>query len=120
MFGLSDVPNGTIFWPSNPGSASIGYQDDVYNISTPTAAQLRTKYKFTPEDLTKSTRIIWSLGQFDPTSGVSPTQPGINAPVMSADRNVSRILYTTNMAHREDLFAPDPSDKPTVIQVSRS
>ncbi|KIV87629.1 hypothetical protein PV11_03161 [Exophiala sideris] len=114
---ISDWPNGTIFGPAaNPGAIYESSCDALLNVSTPTMAELQTKYKFTPEDLQNSTRIIWSLGQYDPTSGVSPNQPGINAPIMTTDRNVSRILYTSNMAHREDLFAPDPSDRDTVIQ----
>ena len=50
---------------------------------------------------------------------MAPNAPGINAPPLSADRNVSRVLYVTGMAHREDLFAPDPSDRETVIQARR-
>ncbi|KUJ08199.1 uncharacterized protein LY89DRAFT_337845 [Mollisia scopiformis] len=116
LFGAGDMPNGTIFPATDSGQFGIEACDTVYNLSTPLAEELRTKYRYTPADLRNSTRIIWSLGQYDPTSGFSPTQPGINAPVLTADRNVSRILYTTGMAHREDLFAPDPSDKETVVE----
>ncbi|KAK7906123.1 hypothetical protein LTR67_000849 [Exophiala xenobiotica] len=116
MEALPDVPNGTIFYPIDAAAKAVAGCDAQYNLSTPSPQQLRTRYKYTPEDLQNSTRIIWSLGQYDPTSAVSPNQPGINAPTMTADRNVSRILYTSNMAHREDLFAPDPSDRDTVIQ----
>jgi hypothetical protein len=56
--GLLDVPNGTIFVASNTGEAAGTLQDEVYHISTPTAAQLMTKHKYIPEDLMKSTRII--------------------------------------------------------------
>jgi hypothetical protein len=108
------IPNGTIF-PAYDGGSFVPYCDTDYNITTPSVSDLRNKYKYTAEDLRKSTRIIWSLGQYDPTSGLSPNQPGINAPVMSTDRNVSRILFTSDMAHREDLFAPDPSDRDSVI-----
>ncbi|KAK5206523.1 hypothetical protein LTR41_007961 [Exophiala xenobiotica] len=116
MEALPDVPNGTIFYPIDASAKAVAGCDAQYNLSTPSPEQLRTRYKYTPEDLQNSTRIIWSLGQYDPTSAVSPNQPGINAPTMTADRNVSRILYTSDMAHREDLFAPDPSDRDTVIQ----
>lgn len=113
------MPNGTIFGPgADPGAVYQSNCDPLLNVTTPTADEIRTKYKFTPEDLQNSTRIIWSLGQYDGTSAVSPNQPGINAPIMTTDRNASRILYTSNMAHREDLWAPDPSDRDTVIQVS--
>lgn len=113
------MPNGTIFPATDDALSEISFCDAQYNLSTPSAEELRTKYRYSPTDLRNSTRIIWSLAQFDPTSGMSPNQPGINAPVMNANRNVSRILYTSEMAHREDLFAPDPSDKKTVIEVSQ-
>ena len=66
------------------------------------------KYKYTPEHLRNSTLTIWSLAQYDPARAISPNQPGINAPAMSTDRDVSRILYTSNMANPENLFAPEP------------
>jgi hypothetical protein len=50
---------------------------------------------------------------------VAPNQPEINAPVMAVDRNVSRVLYTSDMAHREDLFAPDPSDRESVVRARK-
>ncbi len=118
MLAAGDMPNGTIFPFADGGSSATEACDATYNLSTPSAEQLRTKYHYTHADLRNSTRIIWSLGQYDPTSGVSPNQLGINAPNLSADRNVSRVLYTSDMAHREDLFSPDPSDRETVIQVS--
>ncbi|KAE8446449.1 hypothetical protein EG329_011912 [Mollisiaceae sp. DMI_Dod_QoI] len=116
MLAAGDMPNGTIFPFADGGSSATEACDATYNLSTPSAEQLRTKYHYTHADLRNSTRIIWSLGQYDPTSGVSPNQLGINAPNLSADRNVSRVLYTSDMAHREDLFSPDPSDRETVIQ----
>ena len=114
----ADVPSGTIFPAVNGGADFISGCYEKYNITTPSPEELQTKYRYTPEDLRDSTRIIWSLAQYDTTSGVSPNAPGINAPALSADRNISRILYTSNMAHREDLFAPDPSDRDTVVRVS--
>ena len=119
LYALGDVPNGTIFSATNTAGTLGNTCDQTYNISTPTQAQLQKKYKYTPEDLRNSTRIIWSLAQYDPTSSVSPNQPGINAPAMSADRNVSRILYTSNMGHREDLWAPDPTDRDSVIRTRK-
>jgi hypothetical protein len=116
MNGLPNVPNGTIFHAIDAAATAVSNCDARYNVSTPSADQLRTQYKYTEADLRESTRIIWSLGQYDPTGGVSPNQPGINAPAMSTDRNVSRVLYTSNMAHREDLFAPDPSDRDEVVR----
>lgn len=110
-----------MFIPGLPGALQDGaftrFCRQLYNVSTPSQEQLQKQYHITPAELQNSTRIIWSLGQYDPTNGISPNQPGINAPPLSADRNVSRILYTTDMAHREDLFAEGPSDRETVKQV---
>ena len=119
MYAAGYIPEGTIFPALEGGTNAIKTCDARYNISTPSGNQLRKQYHFTPADLRNSTRIIWSLGQYDPTSGVSPNAPGINAPSLSVDRNVSRILYTTNMAHGEDLFSPLPDDRETVVQVRR-
>jgi hypothetical protein len=114
----SIVPEGTIFPAFDLGSF-LPACDKLYNITTPPVAELRRKYKYTAADLRNSTRIIWSLAQYDPTSAVAPNQPEINAPVMAVDRNLSRVLYTSDMAHREDLFAPDPSDRESVVRARK-
>jgi hypothetical protein len=111
-----NMPAGAIF-PYKDGSSGLLENCQItYNMTAPTQEELQKRYHYTDADLRDSTRIIWSLGQYDTTSAVSPTQIGIK-PIPSTDRNVSRILYTSDMAHREDLFAPDPSDRDTVIQV---
>jgi hypothetical protein len=88
----------------------------AYNLTTPSYLELQRRFKYSPEHLRNSTRIIWTLAQYDPTSGVAPNQPGIDAPTLGADRNASRILYVSDMAHREDLFAPNVKDRATVVQ----
>ena len=77
-----------------------------------TADQLAERYHLSHAQYEKSDHIIFSIGQYDPTSALSP----LYLPV-TADRQASRVLYVSNMAHREELFAPTKEDKPEVVQV---
>ncbi|CZR66425.1 uncharacterized protein PAC_16326 [Phialocephala subalpina] len=112
------IPPGTIF-PAlfECGATGIQAFDALYSVSTPSPEQLAEQYHISPAHLRNSTRIIWSLAQYDPSSTVALNVPGVNAPLPSADRNVSRILYTANMVHRKDLFSPLKGDWETVIRV---
>lgn len=78
----------------------------------PPGEELMARYHFTPEEINNSERIIFSVGQYDPVTGIAPVIPP------SGNRNASKTLYVSNMAHREDLFAPSNSDSITVIEVS--
>lgn len=37
---------------------------------------------------------------------------------LTSDRNASKFLYVSDMAHREDLFYPAPWDGPSVVKVN--
>jgi hypothetical protein len=74
--------------------------------------KLWNQYHFSPNELQKATRIISSKAQYDPTSGVT-----VDYMPLRTDKCKSRLLYTSDMAHREDLFAPGPTDRKTVVQV---
>ncbi|KAF2732728.1 hypothetical protein EJ04DRAFT_565719 [Polyplosphaeria fusca] len=69
-------------------------------------AEMETRYHFSPEEIQKSTHIIWSKGEYDPTSGVEPL-----ALPLVADRHASRTLYAMDVAHREDLFRSHENDR---------
>lgn len=89
-----------------------------YNLSTPSPRTNSAPDTNTPP--TTSRTQPGSSGPWASTTRRAPcprTNRASTPPAMTADRNVTRILYTSNMAHREDLFAPDPSDRDTVIQV---
>jgi len=70
------------------------------------------QYHLSPEELRNSTRIIFSAAQYDPTTALTPSYIPPSGDVCS-----SKYLYVSEMAHREDLFYPDSSDKPTVTKV---
>lgn len=90
--------------------------DEYPGVVTLTQQQIEQKYHVSEVDLANSTRIILSYGGFDPTTGFAPS-PFPHRPI--TDRNASRFLLVSDMAHREDLFAPDPTDRPAVIEVRR-
>lgn len=110
---MLNIPNNTIF-PATmvPPSIIAEYCKELWNVTTPSAAALRHRYHFTQDDIAESTRIIFSQGQYDPTTSLGP----LSLPHTS-DRNATKILYVSDMAHREDLFFPNPDDRKTTIQV---
>lgn len=63
-----------------------------------------------PASLRNSTRIIFPNAQYDPIAATA-VAPG-DLP-LTADPCASRALLTSDMAHREDLFARLPSDRDT-------
>lgn len=109
----SGVSNDTIFIAQDPPtSAFVDSCKATYGITPMNADQLAAKYHMSQADYENSERIIFSVGQYDPTTSMGPKQLPL-----TANRNASKILYVSNMAHREELFAPDPRDKPEVVQV---
>ena len=107
------VSNDTIFIADDPAMpGALSFCNSTYGVSPMTADQLAERYHMSQDYYEKSERIIFSVGQYDPTTALAP--PSIP---ITANRNASKILYVSNMAHREELFAPDPRDKSEVIQV---
>lgn len=70
------------------------------------------RYHFSPAEIRNSTQIIWSNAEYDPTSSV-----GVDYLPIPDGYCKSRMILTSDMAHREDLFAPDPSDRETVTEL---
>ncbi|KAJ4481926.1 serine carboxypeptidase S28-domain-containing protein [Lentinula aciculospora] len=89
---------------------STDISNDTIFFTLPSGEELEAKYHFTPEKVSSSERIIFSVGQYDPTTSLAPML------LPSGSRNVSKTLYVSGMAHREDLFAPSDSDSLTVTQ----
>ncbi|KAE9405742.1 hypothetical protein BT96DRAFT_915948 [Gymnopus androsaceus JB14] len=107
----SDIGNDTIFLPFDSNKAGFyAFCNETWGVQPPTGEELMAEYHFTPEDINNSERIIFSVGQYDPVTGIAPVIPP------SGNRNASKTLYVSNMAHREDLFAPSDGDSPTVVQ----
>lgn len=96
------ISEDSIFIPQDPPVAAIAetYQSE-FNITPMTAEQLEETYHLSRKNYVNSERIIFVEGQFDPTTSVAP----YSFPTTS-NRNASKVLYVSNMAHREELFAP--------------
>src|SRR3569833_2050544 len=86
-----------------------------HNATLLTEQQLWYQYRLSPEALSNSTRIIFSVAEFDPTTAVVDAYPPLFFVFCR-----SRRIYTSGMAHREDLFLPTSEDKPEVGKVSLS
>lgn len=103
-----------MFYPHLSSRASyVASCQEQFGLTPPTEQQLRERYHFTHAEIQNSTRIIFSEGQFDPTTAVGPGDLAL-----TSNKCASRRILVTDMAHREDLFLPDPTDKQPVIDVS--
>lgn len=102
----SYIANNTIF-PARapPANATTQACTARYGVAPLTKSDVYTRYHLSPAELRKSTHIIFSLGEFDPTSATEPAYLPL-----SADRHASRVLYAPGVAHREDLFAWEVGD----------
>ncbi|KAF9061176.1 peptidase S28 [Rhodocollybia butyracea] len=110
----SSISNDTIFLPSDSyKEGSISFCNETWGLQPPTGEVLKAKYHFTPEEINNSERILFSVGQYDPATSIAPAIPP------SGNRNASRTLYVSDMAHREDLFAPSNFDSLAVVQARK-
>ena len=108
------IPNGTIFLPTGTDAVKLSAENcqRQWGITPLTDKEIEERYHFSPADIQKSTRIIWSNGEFDPVSAVS-----VSYLPPSVDPCASRMILTSNMAHCEDLFLPGSSDRVTITQL---
>ncbi|KAF2738968.1 hypothetical protein EJ04DRAFT_573409 [Polyplosphaeria fusca] len=85
-----------------------------YNVTPAREDEIWSRFKISPAHLANSTRIIFSNAEHDPISGQAP-----QAMPLSDDVCRSRVLWTSGMAHREDLFKPEAGDKVEVEKTRR-
>ncbi|KAF2659777.1 hypothetical protein K491DRAFT_688878 [Lophiostoma macrostomum CBS 122681] len=64
------------------------------------------------ERLANTTNIIFTLGQYDPTTGYA-----VKEFELSANRSAPRRLFVSEMAHTQDLMGYNPLDSPPVLDV---
>ncbi|KAI2472709.1 peptidase S28 [Annulohypoxylon bovei var. microspora] len=109
----SNIPEGTIF-PAAPTTSDYVPQSCKlqYGITPMTQEDIFRRYHFSPDEIKNSTRIIWSNAEYDPTASVS-----VDYLPLSTDVCASRMIMTSNIAHREDLFLPGPNDSLTLTQL---
>lgn len=107
LYGAAYIPKGTI-WPPAPtaGDRVSEICRQAYGKPPLSVEEIESRYHFSPAEIENSTRIIWSKGQYDPTSGTEPAELPL-----SADRKKSRTLYAMDTAHREDLFRSNEKDR---------
>lgn len=112
------VANGTIF-----PAGELASQDQAttclerYNLSVPTQQELATRYHFTSRELLDSTRLLFTFGTLDPTSGWAPWDLYTR---VSPDRQASRLLVVDEGAHTEDAFTPLVLTKPGVLRAQQT
>lgn len=110
----SNIPNGTIFLPSPIASDGMPQYCKLKNGTRPmTHEEIFQRYHFSPANIENPTRIIWSNTEYDQTSSVSVDR---YLPIL-LDVCASRMILTGDMAHREDLFKPDSSDRETLREL---
>ncbi|KAK9421866.1 putative Serine carboxypeptidase S28-domain-containing protein [Seiridium unicorne] len=106
----SNFAKGTIFaLQINASDYFDAYCQQTYNSTSMSQTQIWNRYLLSPDDLRNSSRIVFSLAQYDPTTALASSYVP-----QSADVCASKYLYVSGMGHREDLFYPDPTDKYTV------
>ncbi|XXH02210.1 hypothetical protein Hte_008578 [Hypoxylon texense] len=109
----ANIPDGTIFLPSPTASDSTPlYCQQTYGVTPMSQEEVFERYHFSPAEIRNSTRIIWSNAEYDPTSAVS-----VDYLPIPSDVCASRMILTSDMGHREDLFMPDASDRKTVTEL---
>lgn len=112
----SYIAANTIFPTRIPSAnASIQACEAKYGVPTLTKAEVYARYHLSPAELRNSTHIIFSLGEFDPTSATEPAYLPLTANI-----HQSRVLYAPGVAHREDLFASEVGDGEGVKELRRT
>ncbi|KAI0172953.1 peptidase S28 [Hypoxylon sp. FL1284] len=108
----SNVPNGTIFRPIITSDGFPQHCRETYGVTPMSQEEIFERYHLSSAAIHNSTRIIWSNAEFDPTSSVS-----VDYLPIPGDVCTSGMILTSDMAHREDLFLPDPRESKTVTQL---
>lgn len=100
------IGNGTIFPNIESGDGIAQGCKQQFGVTTLTPDEINERYHFSQEEIQNSTRIIWSLAEYDPTSSLEPAHLPL-----TEDRMRSRVLYANDVAHMEDTFRTDPGDR---------
>ncbi|KAI0718395.1 peptidase S28 [Cerioporus squamosus] len=104
IFGQGLTPT-----PSNPSAVCA----EMFNTTQVTGAEVHTKYKITQQDIANSTRIIFSEGEYDPTTSISLPQSWLGD-VVSTDMQKSVVIIIDGIGHGQDL-EPTELDPPSVV-----
>ncbi|TBU40389.1 serine carboxypeptidase S28-domain-containing protein [Dichomitus squalens] len=77
----------------------------LWNVTTPPGAAIKAKYRIADADLRASTRIIFSVGELDPTTSVA--QNGLGDAVGTDSDSAARV-FVAGGGHGQDLEQYDP------------
>ncbi|RDX46464.1 peptidase S28 [Lentinus brumalis] len=109
IFGQGLTPT-----PSNPSTVCA----EMFNTTQVTGAEVHSKYKITQQDIADSTRIIFSEGEYDPTTSISMPQSWLGD-VVGTDLQKSVVIMINGIGHGQDV-EPTDLDSPSVVAVSAS
>lgn len=105
----------TIFSPFDPKpSEMFSFCEPTFGIKPFTARELADKYHLSQKYYEQTKRILYTAGQYDPTTVLGP-EPF----PLSPDVNKPRVLHISNMAHCEDIVASHDGERHEVKQVSK-
>lgn len=90
----------------------------VFNTSQTTGAEVRSRFRLAREDLANSTRILFSEGEYDPTTAVAVPQTWLGD-VVGTDVQKSVVVMINGIGHGQDV-RPTEFDPPSVVEVSAS
>ena len=117
------IANDSIFYIGSPGlgmtTSPTATCESLFNLTQVSGAEVRAKYKVSPEDIGNSTRIIFSENEYDPTTSVAvpPDWLGDN---VSVDPDKSIVLFIAGTGHGQDLALPEATDPESLTNVSLS
>jgi len=112
-----DIALTSIFEPTRQFFDRTPSCQQQFGVTPPDSETLMTEFKFTHSDIVNSTRIIFSSGTYDPTTGVC-AQPSW-FPFPTTDLNTSFAMITSGMPHTLDTVAETPFDPPQVVDARR-
>ncbi len=110
-----DIRPNNVFPAQQLGDHYPEFCQQTYGVTPMSQEEIWSRYRISPSDILNSTQIIYSVAQYDPTTAVAPPYLPL-----TSNRCQSRFLYSSGMAHREDLFYPDQTDLFTVASVSNT
>ncbi|KLO17492.1 peptidase S28 [Schizopora paradoxa] len=112
-----DISNRTIFEPTRTLFDRTQACQQQFNVTPPDSDTLMKQFKFTHDDIVNSTRIVFSSGTYDPTTGVCAQPSWFPFPVTDLNRSFAQI--TSGLPHTLETVAESPNDPPQAIDARR-
>ena len=100
----TDVPNG--------GFGKGPFCEETCNITVSSEQHLKRLYPFAPKEILASAQILFSVGEYDPTTGYGPLKLPARE---SEDCNTTSMITVTEGSHTKDSLSPAITTKPGVL-----